>query len=112
MGLPGGARQLRSNERAPYCGHDDCEDRAVWKMEDESKNNVYYSGKHYSALTMVKKVPAECDMCRHLDDLTAARSWEEGLNGPLHNVCNTCLPTLINPRNDDWDDQEANEEDI
>lgn len=116
MGLLGDARQLRSNERAPYCDHGDCEERASWKVQCKENLSLnmfkYYCGTHYLSLTAKKSVPAECESCRRLDDLTPTRRWDEGLNGPKYKICQECIPSYVNPPNDDWDDQEANEEDI
>lgn len=110
MALPGQISAVDTNPDDEGCYHEGCECRPTHKLCTEAdsmgEEYAYYCAEH---IEVVRKEIEEaeplidtCDWCGAPDvELRPFRDWEEGLNGPVSDVCGICRGKSVDRANEE-----------
>lgn len=112
FGLPGDWIRTSTTHE---CEKEGCEHPAYNRLQGETDSfgaeYSYWCDEHkaveVSRLKQCAEVEHACDACGEVAKLYPTRDWEEGLHGPVYNVCAQCRPKYLGPEEEEESDDEC-----
>jgi len=108
-GLPGDTKAIDSNEQC-----DNCENTVTKRVQGETDS--FGAEYHYVCDDCAAKMKQEdeeyrniltsCDWCKKEAKLHTARDFEEGLSGPVYEICDDCASKQNRALREEFDAEE------